>query len=101
MSAGHFFRLTAPRVVGERANAPTVGHTQAISLDDRWRNPGGGVRWWGGGVGGDICLPSNSPSLESDCLGCISAFSDATRKSSSRYFARGLPQTLPVCAFLC
>lgn len=95
------FYPNCPRVIRERVNAPTVGHTQAISLNDRWRNPGGGV--WGGGR----LSSSNSPSLQmlvSDlflygCLGCISAFSDATGKSSSRYSARGLPQTLPVCAF--
>lgn len=38
------FYPNCPRVARERVNAPTVGHTQAISLDDRWRNPGGGVR---------------------------------------------------------
>lgn len=48
--------------------------------------------------GGGHLPSSNSPSLESDCLGCILAFS--VRQSSSRYSASGLPQTLPVCAFL-
>lgn len=38
------FYPNCPRVVRERVNAPTVGHTRAISLDDRWRNPGRGVR---------------------------------------------------------
>lgn len=42
------FYPNCPRVIRERVNAPTVGHTQAISLNDRWRNPGGGV--WGGGT---------------------------------------------------
>lgn len=61
------FYPNCPRVVRERVNAPTVGHTRAISLNDRWRNPGGGVR---------AETSPNSPSLqmiESDLFlyGCI------------------------------
>lgn len=96
------FYPNCPRVVRERVNAPTVGHTQAISLDDRWRNPGVGVR------GGDVCLLQTLHQYRClsqicffyGCLGCISVFSDAMRKSSSRYSTSGLPRTLPVCAFL-
>lgn len=59
-------------------------------------------------MSGETRLPSSSsPSLQTlvsglflyGCLGCISAFSDATRNSSSRYSASGLSRTLPECAF--